>query len=281
MAVFKRITIVGLGLMGGSLGMAIRRKRLAREVVGLSRRAATIRQAKQRRAIDWGTTDARKAVADADLVVLAGPVETIVPAAKRLAPMMKRGAILTDVGSTKNQIVRALGRLPNGVKFIGAHPLAGSEQRGIAAAKPELFACSVCVLTPTRQTNRAALRTVQQFWKRVADCVVTMDPAAHDRVLAAVSHLPHVIAFSLMATTDARARALAPRSFLDMTRVAKSDPDLWDDIFLTNRAQILAAIDGFTRQLAQVRTRIAKSDRTALQQFLRHANRLRTHLGDY
>ncbi len=277
---FSRIVIVGMGLIGGSLGMAIRRKRLSREVVGFSRTTSTIRQAKQRGAVDWGTTDARRAVADADLVVLAGPVETIVPMGKRLATLMRRGAMLTDVGSTKQTIVRGLARLPRDINFVGAHPLAGSELRGIAAADPALYDDSVCVLTPTSQTDRRALTAVRSLWAAVADRVMTMDPATHDRLVASASHLPHAVAFALMESIEPRARAVASRSFLDMTRIAKSNPELWDDIFLSNRAEVIAAIDRFIRHLTHVRALIAAADRAALRRLLAHANRLRTHLCD-
>src|SRR3989338_377922 len=153
MTLFKQVTIVGLGLMGGSLGLAIRRNRLASTVVGLSSHAATLRRAKARGAINSGTTNAKQAVQDADLVVLATPVDTIVPLALRLTTWMRPGSILTDVGSTKATIVNALERrLPRHVAFVGAHPLAGSEQRGIEAAEAWLFDGAVCVLTPTPHT---------------------------------------------------------------------------------------------------------------------------------
>ena len=221
MAQFKQVTIVGLGLIGGSLGMAIRRRRVAGRVVGLSRSMATVRAAKRRGAIDAGTTDAKQAVRDADVAIIATPVGTIVSQAKRLAPLMKPGAVITDVGSTKAEIVKALeGALPNRVAFVGAHPLAGSEQQGISAAQADLFHDSACVLTATRRTDRKALRRVDALWRAVARQVVVLPPDAHDRALAAVSHLPHLLAFCLIDATDGNALALAPRSFLEATRVA-------------------------------------------------------------
>ena len=269
MALFDRVTIVGLGLIGGSLGLALKRKRLARNVVGWSRREATLRQARASGAIDWGTTDLRRAVADADLVVLATPVDVIVPLGLRAARQMKPGSILTDVGSTKEGIVHALERrLPAGVAFVGAHPLAGSERRGIHAARRSLYDGSLCILAVTRRTNRRALNRVRRLWSAVAERVLVMDPARHDRLLAVVSHLPHVIAFCLMGAADRAALAIAPRSFQEVTRIAKSDSGLWEAIFVTNRGPINAAMRRFEQQWQTLRRHLAWSDRAALRRFL-------------
>ncbi len=274
-----RVTIVGLGLIGGSLGLALTRKRLAHEVVGLGRRASTLRLAKQRRAIDWGTTDAARAVREADVVVLATPVSTIIPLAKRLAPFMRPGSILTDVGSTKAGIVRALERgLPSGVAFVGAHPLAGSEQRGMAAAAADLFDGSTCVVTKTARTPARALNQMKRLWAALVRRVIIMDPATHDRLLAQVSHLPHVLAFCLMHAASPRARRLAPPSFLDATRIAQSDPQLWADILLSNRTEVCTALDRFGREGVVIGRLIRRRDARALQQFLHDAQRLRQTL---
>jgi len=279
MALFNRVTIVGLGLIGGSLGMALRRKRLAHEVVGLSRKPSTIAQAKRRGAIDWGSTSAREAVHDADVVILATPVDTIVPQARRVARFMKPGSVLTDVGSTKARIVNNLEHaLPKRIAFVGAHPLAGSEQRGIAAARAALFDGSVCIVTTTPRTDQRALQTVVRLWKRLTRRVVVLDPTTHDRLLAAVSHLPHLLAFCLVEATNHGALPLAPRSFLDATRVAKSDPDLWDDIFLSNRTALLAAIERFERRWRSLRRQLAEGDRVALRRFLSRAQSTRNAL---
>ena len=275
------MTIVGLGLIGGSLGLALKRRRIAREVVGVSRRASTLRRAKARGAVDWGTTDLARGVRDADVVVLATPVDAILTQGRRAARLMRRGAILTDVGSTKAEIVRALERaVPSGVAFVGAHPLAGSEQRGIEAADPALFDRSLCVVTPTPHTPRAALAAVERLWHAAAGETIRMSPAAHDQALAGGSHLPHLIAYSLALAVDTTALPRGPRSFLDMTRVAKSDPELWDDIFLTNRAAVLAAARRFERALADLRGRLARQDRAGLRRLLARAQAKRRALRD-
>ena len=280
MARFNRVTIVGLGLIGGSLGMALRRRRLATRVVGLSRTRARINRAKALGAIDEGFTLAEAAVGDAEIVVLATPVDAMLPLGKRLASLMKPGSILTDVGSTKRRIVQGFERgLADGIAFVGAHPLAGSEQQGIEAASPDLFTDALCIVTPTKRTDRRAVRAVTTLWKPLVRRVVTMDPERHDRVLAAVSHLPHVLAFCLVSATDRQALELAPRSFLDATRVAQSDPELWDDILLSNREAVLAAMSAFDRSWRQLHQMLTHRQRTALKRFLAHARtqRTRTH----
>lgn len=278
MPLFNQVTIVGLGLIGGSAGMAAKRRRLARTVVGLSRSMATVRRARARGAIDWGTTDPARAVRDADLVVLATPVDTLVPQALRLARLMRPGAVLTDVGSTKAAVVEALDRrLPSRVRFVGSHPVAGSEQRGLEAAEPRLFDGSLCVVTPTARTNRRALAAVSRFWTGLGMRVVTMSPARHDRCLAGGSHLPHLIAWALAGSvTPGLPRA--PRSFLDMTRLADSAPELWDDIFLSNRAPLLRALAAFAKELERLRRAIARGDRASLRRRLARAKARRDAL---
>ena len=275
---FKQVTIVGFGLIGGSLGMALRRRRVARTVVGLSRRASTARRARSAGAIDTGTTDPAAAVRDADLVVLATPVDLIAPTARRLARFMRSGSVLTDVGSTKAAIVRALERrLPRGVSFVGAHPLAGSERQGLDAADGRLVDGAVCILTPTGKTPRHATQAVAQLWRRLGARVVTMSPRDHDRLLAGASHLPHLIAYAL-ANAIAPPATCAPPSFLEMTRIAKSDPELWDDIFLSNRSPLVAAVERFRRELQALETLVARGSRAQLRRALRRAQSKRNAL---
>ena len=269
---FNRVTIVGLGLIGGSLGMAIRRKRLARQVMGLSRSAATVRRAKMLGVIDTGTTEARRAVEGADLVVVATPVERIVPCASKLAHFMRPGSVLTDVGSSKAEIVRALERwMPRGVAFVGGHPLAGSEQRGLGAASRSLFDGSTCILTKTARTRPAALARVARLWRPLTRRVRVLSPVQHDRLLAAVSHLPHLLAYALAGAVPQESLSVAPRSFLEVTRIAQSDPELWDDIFISNRTALLASMAAFAQECKALRRDINRSNHAALRRRLMRA----------
>ena len=273
---FNRITIVGLGLIGGSLGWAVKCRRLAGTVVGCSRRPSTLRQAKARGMIDAGTHDLADAVRGSELIIIATPVAQIVPIAQRVARMVSPGTIIIDVGSAKGEIVRRIdGTLPSGVHFVGAHPLAGSEQRGLAAAVPHLFDGSVCLLTPTRRTDRAALARVRVFWQALNTRVALMSPVAHDELVATISHLPHALAFALMHRATPRAVHLASRSFLDATRVAASDPQLWQEILLMNRRELLVALRGFERELRVLRAMLTRGDARALTRWIRAAQQRR------
>lgn len=278
---FRQVTIVGLGLLGSSLGMALRKRKLAGRVVGLSRSRATCARAKRAGAIDFGTTETRQAVADADVVVLATPVDTIVPHAHRLAPAMKPGALLTDVGSTKRDIVERLERsLPPHVLFIGGHPLAGSERRGLEAAEAGLFDGAVQILTPTPRTPRKAVALARRFWQPLSGAIITIGPAEHDRLLAQTSHLPHLLAYTLAQVVSPRPLPKAPRSFLDMTRIAKSDPDLWDDIFLSNRRELLQAMDKFHHEWHKLRALLLRGRRAQLHRVLAAGKARRDALKD-
>ena len=279
MPVFNRVVIVGLGLMGGSLGLALKRKRLARRVIGLSRSRATIRHAIRRGAIDAGTTVPAEAVRDADLVILATPVDLIARQGAALARRMKRGSVLTDLGSTKAEIVRRLDvAVPKGVSFVGSHPLAGSERRGLAAAQADLYEGTTCVITKTSRTNPGASARMARLWRGLGSRVVTLSPSTHDELLAQVSHLPHVLAFALTRSAGAKAQRVAPRSFLEMTRIAKSDPRLWDAILLSNRRALLAAMARFEREWRQARAALTRANAAGLRRWLTQAQRQRERL---
>lgn len=281
MILFKRVTIIGLGLIGGSLGMAIRRKHLAKQVVGFSRKAATLRAARRKGAINSGTQHLRAAVANADLVILATPVDLIVPLGLQAARWMKPGSILTDVGSTKGKIGAALDKaLPRMVSFIGGHPIAGSEQRGIGAAASDLFDGSLCILTPSKKTRPVALRKVAGLWKLVADELLLMDAKKHDELLGATSHLSHLVAFALAGAVSPKGLTQTPRSFLDMTRIAKSNPDLWDDILLTNRDVLIKHMDAFSKNWKAIRQALVARNPSRLRQLLAQAKAKRDALNN-
>src|SRR5688572_13437760 len=196
---FSQAAIVGVGLIGGSLGMIMRRKGLASNVTGVGRRVENLKTAVSLGAIDRYVVDAKEGVKDADLVVLATPVDTYERHLKDWARCLKPGAIVTDVGSVKGSLVEQSERLlPAGVHFVGGHPIAGKEKTGVAAGSEELFKGSRCILTPTTLTNQHALEQVRALWQEAGSIVLSMDPHLHDKILGAVSHLPHVAAFALM-----------------------------------------------------------------------------------
>lgn len=249
---FDSIVIIGPGLIGGSFGMAVRAKGLAGRVTGVGHRIASLEEAKRLGAVDEFTLEGREAVASADLVVLATGIGTLCAQVREFLPLMKRGSILTDVGSVKTCVCRAAsGAERNGALFIGGHPLAGSEQRGIAAARVDLFQGSLCILTPTPTTDRrrAALRQVRALWKALGCAVRVMPPDRHDRLLAEISHLPHVAASCLVNAVSDKALAVAARGFMDTTRVASGDPALWRDICDANRKALAPALRSLAKEL--------------------------------
>lgn len=252
-----RVAIVGVGLMGGSLGMALVRSGKWR-VTGVGRRPARLAAAKRRRAIHDFVTDMGR-LSDVSVAVLAAPVDEIAPLARRIRPALRPDALVTDLGSVKAPIVRALEKIfsrRDGPRFIGAHPMAGSEKTGVENARPDLYKGATCVLTPGRRATPRAAARAAAFWRSTGARVVRMRPEDHDRWVAAVSHLPHLIADALVLSVGSmpgsrlRVRDLAAGSFRDATRVAGADPRQWAAIFKMNRAALRGAASRFQRALA-------------------------------
>ena len=281
---FTQATIIGVGLIGGSLGMILRRKGLASHVVGVGRRIENLKTAVNLGAIDRYVVDPKDGVKDADLVVLATPVDTYNRHLKEWASCLKPGAIVTDVGSVKGQLVEQTEQaMPSGVHFVGAHPIAGKEKTGVAAGSEQLFTGARCILTPTKQTNQHALEQVRTMWRETGSIVLTMDPHLHDKILGAVSHLPHVAAFALMnALIEIRAQIpaldLAGHSgggLRDTTRIAASSPEMWRDIFLWNRENIEVFIEAFERSLGELKQLIRTGDAAGIEKVLERAKQER------
>ena len=277
---FNQAVIIGVGLIGGSLGMILRRKQLASNVVGVGRRIENLKTAVSVGAIDRYVVDPREAVKDADLVILATPVDTYERHLKEWASCLRPGAIVTDVGSVKGDlVVRSERQIPRGVHFVGAHPIAGKEKTGAAAGSEDLFSGRRCILTPTQQTDPQALERVQALWQEAGAVVLTMDPQLHDKILGAVSHLPHVAAFALMnALVDIRSELpaldLAGHSgggLRDTTRIAASSPEMWRDIFLWNRENVVACICAYERSLGELRKLIQTGDAAGIEKMLERA----------
>lgn len=277
--IFKRIAIVGVGLMGGSLGMAIKKHQLAREVIGLSHRQTALDQAVKMGAIDTPCLDVKQAISNADLVVLATPVDSIIKLFTTINPYLKRGCIVTDVGSAKAKIIE-FGEKTLSVPsfFVGSHPLAGSEKKGIANATADLFEGAACIMTPTEKTNQVARQKVRHFWTKLGMEVKLLPPEEHDHILAYVSHLPHLIAYGLISIIPPDFLGYAPQGLKDTSRVAASSPQMWNDICMANSKNILNALDQYVERLAHFRKAIVSRDPKSLLQYFTEAQEKRNKL---
>jgi len=281
---FSQVAIIGVGLIGGSLGMILRGNGLAGSVVGVGRRVENLKTAVQMGAIDRYVVDPREGVAEADVVVLATPVDTYEGHLSEWASCLKPDAIVTDVGSVKGALVEHAERaLPQGVRFVGAHPIAGKEKTGVAAGSDRLFAGARCILTPTSKTDPQAFEQIKAMWQATGATVLSMDPYLHDQILGAVSHLPHVAAFALMdALIDIRGRVsgldLAGHSgggLRDTTRIAASSPEMWRDIFLWNRDNIVTFIESYEAALGRLKELIRSGDAAGIEKALERAKQER------
>lgn len=264
MAKFNKIAIIGVGLIGGSIGLVIRRKRLAKEVIGVCRHKESLRKARRIGAIDTGTLNYKEAVRDADLVILAAPVNQIVEIAKIIIPYLKKGCLLTDAGSTKEEIVQQIEKeLPGHVRFVGSHPLAGSDKRGSGFAQPDLFKDAVCILTKSAKTNPYVLKRIASFWRKIGCRIKIVTPQTHDRIVALVSHLPHLAATQLVKVAKDDLN-FAASGFFDTTRIASSDAEIWTDIFLSNKKFIIQAMDAYIKRLKLMKHLISNENKEGL-----------------
>lgn len=267
---FGTVAIVGVGLIGGSLGMALKSRRLAQTVIGVGRSLEHLDTAKALSAIDFGTTRLEEAAAEADIVVLCTTVGHILESLPETLARVKPGAIVTDVGSTKAAIVSAAAGAKN---FIGGHPMAGSEQTGVEAATPLLFEEATWAITPTETTDPAAASLLERFAQSVGATTLLLSPDAHDAMLAVTSHLPHVLASALMRQafeTQSRypqTQQLSAGSFADGTRVAASSPELWRDVCLSNRDALLHALQAFRGQLDILAAAVESRDGAGIEAF--------------
>ncbi len=273
---FKRITIIGLGLIGGSLGLAIKEKHLAKKVIGVSRRKSTIKKALSLRTVDEVTLDLKKGVKSSDLVILCAPILKIIDIGKKILPFLKEGSILIDAGSTKKSIVKSMEQvLPKGVDFIGSHPLAGSEHSGVIYADKDLFKNAFCILTKTKNTNKKTLAKVARFWNALGSKVKIMSHESHDKIISGLSHLPHAASVSLCNASRKESLHLAAGGFRDTTRIASGSPELWKDIFITNRKNISKDIRVLKKELSKIEQALKKNDSLALLRLFKKAKHLR------
>jgi prephenate dehydrogenase len=285
---FKHVAIIGVGLIGGSLGLVLKQARLADSIVGVGRRIENLKTAVELGAIDRYVSDAIEGVREADLVVLATPVDTYERHLKEWGHHLSTGTIVTDVGSVKGRLVeQAEGLLPDSVRFVGGHPIAGREKTGAAAGSVNLFQGARCILTPTARTDRQAMAIIRDLWQAAGSRVSTMDPFEHDRILGAVSHLPHVAAFSLINALVEMGQGMIPELDLlsyaggglrDTTRIAASSPEMWRDIFLWNRENLVTMIGQYEQQLQHLKQLISLGDGPGIEKALDDAKQAREQL---
>lgn len=278
-----KVAILGVGLIGASFALALRKYGLSEEIVGYGRKEENLRKAKERKIIDSFELDPAKACHDADLVVFATPVGIFIEIAKKIFHSLKKDTIVTDVGSVKGKLVHDMEALmPDGVFYIGGHPIAGSDRSGIDTAAAEIFAETKCIITPTQRTHRNALAKVIAVWEAFGSVITLIDPDEHDRVYAAVSHLPHILAYELVNTVadiDSSYLRFSGQGFSDTTRIASSHPELWRDICIYNRDNLLAYLDILRKNLDRVSQYLRASDAASLERDFHRARSLREGIG--
>jgi prephenate dehydrogenase len=285
---FKQVTIVGVGLIGGSLGMILKQQGLADQVVGVGRTIENLELAIKLGAIDRHEQDPQRAMPGTDLVILATPIESYAGHLKKWGRYLAEGTIVSDVGSVKGPLVeQAESLMPPGVHFVGAHPIAGKEKSGAGAASSDLYQKALCLLTPTPQTNAEALGKIKHMWEAAGSTVHSIDPFLHDWILGAVSHLPHVAAFALMnALSDLQQHAKGDAELLnysggglrDTTRIAASSPEMWRDIFLWNKDNLVLMIEALEKNLHRMKSYIQQHDEAGIEHEIAKARDARQRL---
>ena len=262
---FKKVAVIGTGLIGGSIALAIKKNKLAKEVVGVSRHEKSLLAARKMGAIDKGSQDL-SIVRDADLVILAMPVKTILDIAPKVARVISGKAIVCDVGSTKQDILSKLDKLfPD---FIGTHPMAGSEKRGMINASAILFKGSLCIITPGKNTNKLSLTKIKSLWLKLGARTECISASEHDKVVSLVSHLPHIAAFSLINSVPEKFFKFAASGLKDTTRIAASDAEVWADIFFSNSKNVLESIKLFKDNLNKIEAAVKAGDKARLSSIL-------------
>jgi len=273
----ERISILGVGLMGGSVGLACRSLRGDLRITGYSPRPAELELALERGAIHIAESDPARAVTDADLVLVCTPVGLFGQMMEAIRGSISPRAMVTDVGSTKRSIVKLAAQiLPTGARFVGSHPMVGGEKHGMENARADLLAGGLCILSPDESTDADAANQVEAFWQSIKMRTVRMSPDLHDRLTADISHLPHVVAAALVRMQSLQSLAIAGRGFADATRIAAGDPGLWRDILLDNRDYLRQGLLRFSEQIQELLQSLDAGDTAAVQQWLKTASDLRT-----
>lgn len=283
---FEKISLIGVGLLGGSLGLAIRERKIASSVHAFVRRASSIAEAQRLGVADVATQDLRTAVHGADLVIFCTPLSQMAGLAEKAVPYLKPGTIVTDVGSVKCSVVRELTPLIASAKaeFIGAHPMAGSEQSGMSAGRADLFQNAICIVTPGPKSTTQAIRASEHFWKALGGTPMLMRPEMHDDLVGRSSHLPHVVAaelanYVLSPANPKEQAALCATGFRDTTRIASGSPEMWRDIVLANRQNLSRILGVFIEDLQEFQLALERQDVSTIEEFFAKAKQRRDNWG--
>jgi prephenate dehydrogenase len=279
---FRKIAIIGVGLLGGSIGLAVKKRGLAGEIAGYVRRAATVADCESAGALDYAATDLLAVVSHADLVILCTPLAQMPAVTAQLLPALKPGAVVTDVGSVKASVVRDLEAMVTkaGAYFVAGHPMAGGEKTGVLAGRADLFENAVCIVTPTKKSHAPSVKLVEDFWKSLGSRILLMSPAEHDVLVSRTSHLPHVVAAALASQVlDPKAPksqpALCAAGFRDTTRVASGSPEMWRDIALANRKNLARAVSANIADLEKFKQALETADEKSIARFFETAKQRR------
>ncbi|MEW6107873.1 MAG: prephenate dehydrogenase/arogenate dehydrogenase family protein [Nitrospirota bacterium] len=280
---FNKITILGVGLIGASFALAVKKNGLCGEIVGFGRNTENLIRAKERGIIDSFALSASDACRDSDLIMFATPVGAFLDLARQARSSLKKGAIVTDAGSVKGNLVYEMEKLmPADVHYIGGHPISGSDRSGMDSSNAELFTNSKCIITPTENSDPVVLKIIVDLWMILGSKVIKMDPEKHDRIYAAVSHLPHLIAYAIVnsvADVDSSYLEFCGQGFKDTTRIASSSHELWKDICLLNRDNLIEMISVFQQNLDRLGQYLRASDSDSLEREFRKARTLREGIG--
>ena len=280
---FDKVTIIGVGLIGASFSLAMKKNGLCGKVCGFGRNRENLIRAKEKGMIDSFESDVVSACKGADFIMLSSPVGSFQDIVRKASRSFKKGAVVTDAGSVKGKLVYELEKLmPEGVHYIGGHPIAGSDRSGIDASNEELFRDAKCIITPTENSDAGPLQSVTGLWEALGSEVITMTPEKHDKVYAAVSHLPHLIAYNIMNTVaeiDTSHLKFCGQGFKDTTRIASSSPELWRDICIMNRENLIEMISVFQKNLETLGQYLRASDPVSIEKEFRKARTLREGIG--
>lgn len=278
---FKTVSILGVGLIGGSLALALKEKKLVNKIIGYGRNEQRLKEALKLGIIDSYTTFLKEA-SEAELIVLATPVGLFEKIIIEMLDYLKKGTIIIDVGSVKESIVNTIETmLPIGVSFVGTHPIAGSDKTGFEYANKDLFKKAKVILTPTENTDKSALEKISKLWQKIGAVVELMSPEQHDKIYALVSHLPHLISFCMVNTVaemDKNFIKYAGSGFKDTTRIAKSSPEIWRDILMMNDKNILQCLEIFAKNLEEIKKMLSKKDSEGVKTFIEKAKNLRKEI---